>query len=177
MKKIYVIRHGKTELNKKDLINGHLDDPLIEEGQIDAEKARTTLPLSISHIYVSNLTRTKETAEIINKDRSLPLSFHDELKEVNFGILNGTPFLDEYKKIHASMKFDWGPTGENDEQFRSRVIGFLHTIAPLHSSGEILLVAHGGVIRLLHLLQYGKILNEQPKNAEYVEFDLDEILK
>ena len=75
------------------------------------------------------------------------------------------------------MKFDWGPTGENDTMFKSRVIRFLNTIAPLHNSGEILLVAHGGVIRLLHLLQFGKTLDAQPKNAEYVEFDLDEVLK
>lgn len=176
MKKIYVIRHGKTELNKQNLINGHIDDPLIEEGREEARLAEKNFPDGITHIYVSNLNRAKDTAKIVRGVRNIPITYHDELKEVNFGDLNGTPFLDELKQIHASMDFNW-PNGENTQNFKERVIGFLQKIAPLHTSGEILIVAHGGIIRLLHLLQFNEILSEQPKNATFVEFDLDKILK
>ncbi len=88
---IFVIRHGQTELNKKGLINGHLDDALTQEGVEQAKNAASSLPKNIKHIYSSSLGRARQTAEIINETLKVPLTFHDELKEVNFGILNGTP--------------------------------------------------------------------------------------
>ncbi len=97
---IFVIRHGQTELNKKGLINGYLDNPLALEGIEQARNAALTLPKNIKHIYSSSLARARQTAEILNEVLDVPLTLHDELKEVNFGILEGTPFLDEYKERH-----------------------------------------------------------------------------
>ena len=174
--KIFVIRHGQTELNKKGIINGHIDDPLAPEGIEQAKNASQFLPKTIKHIYSSSLGRAKQTAEILNKSLNVPLTFHDELKEVNFGVLNGTPFLDEWKKRHKMLDYDWRPSGENFDDFKTRVLGLLKTIKENNRSEEVLIVGHGGIIRPLHFLEFGEPLNEI-ENTSLHSFDLDKIIK
>jgi len=175
--KIYVIRHGQTELNKKGIINGHREDPLSPEGIEQAKMAMPSLPKTIKHFYVSSLERTKQTAKILNSELNIPMTFHDELKEVNFGILNGTPFLDEYKEKHKMQTYDWRPFGgESFNDVKVRVLKILKEIKKENKDGEILIVAHGGIIRLMHFLQFNEILNKI-ENVSIYSFDLDEILK
>lgn len=174
--KIFVIRHGQTELNKKGIINGHIDDPLSPEGIEQAKAAAPFLPKTIKHIYSSSLGRAKQTAEILNEALGVPLTFHDELKEVNFGILNGTPFLDEHKKRHRMLDYDWGPSGESFEAVKARVAGFLEKVKMESKTEEALIVAHGGIIRLLHFLEFGSPL-EEIENTSLHSFDLDKIIK
>lgn len=174
--KIFVLRHGQTELNKKGIINGHIDDILAPEGIEQAKNTVPLLPKTIRHIYSSSLGRARETAEILNEILNLPLTFHDELKEVNFGILNGTPFLEEYKVRHRMLNYDWRPSGESFEEVRMRVLKFLKEVKKNNKSEEVLIVAHGGIIRLLHFLEFGKPLNEI-ENTSLHSFDLDVILK
>lgn len=174
--KIFVIRRGQTELNKKGVINGHIDDILSSEGVEQAKNVAPFLPKTIKHIYSSSLGRAKQTAKILNKTLNVPLTFRDELKEVNFGILNGTPFLDEYKKRHKMLDYDWRPSGENFKDVKTRVLAFLQKIKGENKSEEVLIVAHGGIIRLLHFLEFGEPLNEI-ENTSLHGFDLDKILK
>ena len=173
---IFVIRHGQTELNKKGIINGYLDDTLALEGIEQAKIAASTLPKTIKYIYSSSLERAKQTAKILNETLNVPLTFHDELKEVNFGILNGTPFLDEYKERHRMLDYDWRPSGESFEEVKTRVVKLLGKIKKENNNKEVLIVAHGGIIRLLHFLEFGEILGEVGNTSLY-SFDLDKILK
>jgi broad specificity phosphatase PhoE len=174
--KIYAIRHGLTELNKKQLINGHLEDELAPEGIEQAKSAAKSLPKSIKRIYSSSLNRAKQTAAILNEELKVPLTFHDELKEVGFGILDGTPFSDEIKKIHMSQKYDWGPSGESTEDVKKRSLKILKQIKKENGDGEALVVVHGGIVRMLYLLQDGTPVGEID-NASLHAFDLDKILK
>jgi len=175
--KIYVIRHGQTELNVKGLINGQIGDALTPEGVKQAETAAKSLPKTIKHLYVSPLNRAKQTAEILNAELNVPVTFHDELKEVNFGELQGTPYLDEYKQRHMSLDYDWGKYGgENVEQVKTRVLKVLKQIKEESGDGEALIVAHGGIVYLLYFLESGEI-SDAVGNASLHSFDLDKILK
>jgi broad specificity phosphatase PhoE len=174
--KVYVVRHGATELNKKGIINGHIDDDLTPEGVEQAKELTLLLPNTIKHIYSSSLGRAKQTAEIINEKLKVPITFHDELKEVNFGVLNGTPFLPEYKKRHAAQDYDWRPSGESFEDVKKRVLKILKVIKSESKDGEALIVAHGGTIRLMTLLESGETF-ENIENASLYTFDLDKVLK
>lgn len=174
--KIYVIRHGQTELNVKGLINGQIGDALTPEGVKQAETAAKSLPGTINHIYASPLNRAKQTAEILNTELNVPVTFHDELKEVNFGELQGTPYLDEYKKRHMALNYDWGPSGENVEQVKARVLKVLKQIKGESGDEEALIVAHGGIVYLLYFLESGEI-SDAVGNASLHSFDLDKILK
>ncbi len=169
---VYVIRHGLTELNKQGVINGHIDDFLAPEGIDQAKIVIPLLPKTIQHIYSSSLGRAKQTASIVNETLNLPLTFHDELKEVNFGILNGTPFLDEYKLRHKMLDYDWRPSGESFEDVNARVLKILNIIKKESSDGSALIVAHGGIVRLMHFLECGESLGEI-ENASLYSFNID----
>jgi len=173
--KVYVIRHGQTELNVQGIINGSLHDTLTLKGREQAKEAAATLPETIRRIYSSSLDRAKQTAEILNEARGALLTFHDELQEVNFGDLNGTPFLDEQKEKHMALDYDWRPSGECVEDVKVRVLRLLKEVADNHEDGEVLIVAHGGIVRLLHLLEHGERMGAID-NASLHTYDLDKIL-
>ncbi len=175
--KIYVIRHGFTEFNRKSIINGHLDDDLAPEGIEQAEIASGSLPGTIRHIYCSPLKRTRHTAEILNSNLKAPITFHPELMEVDFGELNGQPFTDERKAIHKSQKYDWRPhKGESVADVKGRLLKLLRDIRPnIKSDGAALLVTHGGIMRLMYLLETG-VLMDEVQNAALHSFDIDKIL-
>lgn len=167
------MRHGQTHLNKEGRINGFLDDTLSEAGKQQVASAH--IPDSVTHIYSSPLQRTRETAEIVNEKLQKPISFHDELKEVNFGELNGAEFTPERRALHESMQYDWRPSGECLEDVKARVLSFARMLKETHDDGEVLIVSHGGIIRLFHLLQHGGTMG-RVENASVHAFDLSKIL-
>ena len=86
--KIYVIRHGETEMNVKWLKQGWLDTPLNQAGR---DLARLT---GQGLRGVSPLVRAKETVEIVLRESGngdVPVRTDDRLKEINFGKEEGTP--------------------------------------------------------------------------------------
>ena len=127
-------------------------------------------------MYASSLQRAMQTAEILNEKLNLPLTFHDELQEVNFGVFNGTPYLGEYKKRHRMVDYNWHPSGEDVVDVKKRVLKILKRIHAENGDGEALIVAHGGIIRMMHFLEFGEPLGEI-ENASLYSFDLDKILK
>jgi broad specificity phosphatase PhoE len=179
--KIYAIRHGLTALNKKGVINGQIDEGLSDEGIKQAQDSIVSLPKNIEHIHVSPLLRTKQTAEIINKHLKKSLSIHDELREIHFGSFAGKAWNsiesgEELMKKHRAVKYDYRPAGgESVEDVKERLLQFLKKIKGAHGDYEVLLVTHGGIIRMLHMLQDGKVL-DGIENTSLHEFDLDKIL-
>jgi probable phosphoglycerate mutase len=178
--KIYVVRHGATELNKKELVNGWIDEPLCEEGILQAEKLRDELPDDIKVIYSSALQRARQTADIINQRFHVPISYHDELKERNWGTLSGKRFEDienehgpEYSKAKDfRLEYDYRAFGgESIEEVRNRVHKIMDEIKSSHSDGPVLLVAHGGILRILNH-DYNHQLMETMPNAHVVEIDI-----
>ena len=174
--KVYVIRHGVTEPNKKKLVN-RAEDGLAPEGIEQARLAAAFVPKTIKHIYCSSMQRTKETAAIINETLKVPLTFHDELREVDFGLLSGTEFTDEMREKHRSLKYDWRVhKGEAFEDVKKRVLAISKVIKDSNSDGEVLIVTHGGVIRMLNYLE-GNDLLDRIENTSLRSFDLDKIVK
>lgn len=117
----------------------------------------------------------KQTAELLNVELRVPLTLHDELKEVNFGVLEGTPFLELYKKKHRTLNFDWRPSGESLDQVKERLLKILKQIKKERADGEALIVSHGGIIRLMQFFEFGQPL-EDIANASLHGFDLDKVL-
>ena len=173
---IYVIRHGQTKLNVENRVNGQLDDELTAVGIEQAKQAANTLPKSIKRMYVSSLGRTRETASYLNAERELPVIYSDDLREVNFGELHGQPMLEEHQSRHAALDYDWGPTGENFEQVKTRMLRILREIKQNNGDGEALIVGHGGTIRTLHYLESGETLGKI-ENASLFSFDIDKMLR
>ena len=68
MNQIYIIRHGQTDLNKKHVLQGRVDEPLNEDGirQAKAAAARLrSLGVTIDEVWSSPLGRAQDTARVI----------------------------------------------------------------------------------------------------------------
>ena len=86
---IYLMRHGQDDESR---FGGWSSYGLTDTGKAQAEKsAQVLLRKRISHIFSSDLARTKETAEIAAKKLCLPVTLLPEFREVNNGVLAGMP--------------------------------------------------------------------------------------
>jgi probable phosphoglycerate mutase len=178
--KIYLVRHGETEMNKQGLVNGWIDEPLIEEGIKQAEAVRDMLPGDIMRIYASSLMRTRQTADVINQRFQVPVSYHDELKERNWGKLAGMTFEEMEKKYGPQysrdrdygLAYDYRPFGgESIEDVRKRLYKVIDIIKEEAATVPKLLVAHAGIIRVLENDYNKKHMDEIP-NTYLLEMDI-----
>ncbi len=171
--KIYFIRHGESEQNKKELITGHIDSVLSEEGIKQAEEALLNLDTDYSEIYSSDLTRCKHTAEILNKNLNIPIFYDPRLRERHFGSLEGMSWNDIDPTIREKDRhqhYDYREFGgESVDDVKSRVLAFINDIKESKNDKKILVVTSGGVIRLLHNIINGEV-HGKIKNSSVHEF-------
>ena len=74
-KKILLVRHGTTEYNETDRLQGRIDNPLNGKGRGEVERLAARLEdEAIDAVFSSPLKRALETAAIINRIRNLPLT-------------------------------------------------------------------------------------------------------
>ena len=165
---IILIRHGETDWNKVGRLQGQQDTPLNDTGRQQAQRNGRVLAEYLDTIgrspdefrwYASPLSRTRETMEIARSAFGQDLAectFDDRLKEFDFGDWEGS-VLDELKRDRrdeymARRQDKWNfcpPNGESYAMLRDRVRPWLES-----TSGDIITVTHGGVIRVLwHLLE------------------------
>lgn len=144
---IYLIRHGETEWNVIGRIQGNRDIPLNDNGRrqaLETKKELDNIPIDL--IISSPLKRTKETAEIINKDRNIPIIFDKRIAERDFGEFEGK----YVKDIEGHYFWDYYLNeqfieAECIKDFFNRVYGFLDDITVKYKGKNILIVSHGGV--------------------------------
>lgn len=175
------MRHGMTEMNKQKLVNAQIDEPLSPEGVAQIEDMRDQLPLGIKKIYSSSMLRARQTAEIINERYHIPISFHDEAREVHFGSLAGKKFKDmeaEHgpqfsRERYIKLEYDFRPHGgESVELVRKRLHEMMDFIKEDAKDGPVLLIAHGGTLRLLEHDYNKNLIEEAMANLRVIEVDL-----
>lgn len=83
--KLYVIRHGQTNDNVNNIINGRSNEELNETGKEQARQMKNKIEaLDIDLIICSPLIRTKQTANIINS-KNIPVIFDERIIERDTG--------------------------------------------------------------------------------------------
>ncbi|CAG5958406.1 putative fructose-2,6-bisphosphatase TIGAR A [Menidia menidia] len=129
-----LVRHGETPFNKQGLLQGQtIDAPLSETGLQQAEAAgRYLRDVRFSNVFVSDMLRARQTAEMIMKHNSscsnLQMVCDPLLKEKSFGTAEGLRVQDykEMAKAAGEAFPDFTPPGgETPEQVKQRVRGFL----------------------------------------------------
>ena len=160
--KVYFIRHGETQYNVENRVYGWAPAPLTEKGVEEVKRARKLIPKDFSVIFSSDLVRCKETAEMLNEELKLPVIFDARLRERNFGTLEGKTWEEMGEVFYQKDKthqYDYQSFGgESVEDVQGRVFSFIRDIMKNREKEKILVVTHGGVIRLLHYLLGGKVL-------------------
>ncbi len=162
---IYLTRHGQNQDNVEGILNGHRDLPLTDKGIEQAGLVAAELQASGIHfdkIYASPLQRAYRTAEIIadavgaEKPEVFP-----ELIERDFGVMTGKP----QSEIEALCSPDIIKTNtityflspEGAETFPDlvergkRILAIIHD---KHKDGNILLVSHGDIGKMIYCAFY-----------------------
>lgn len=155
--KIYVLRHGQTDWNLKGKIQGNTDIELNYKGIEQAKKVSEIIKYkNINIIICSPLKRTKQTAEIIKDVINCDILYEDALKERNYGIFEGLfrndiqnsgINLDNFNNYYLNLKYKNIETIHN---FCTRVWKFLDNLKIAYIDKNILLVSHGGTIRVIN---------------------------
>ena len=145
--RIIIVRHGQTEWNFQKKLMGRRDIPLNKKGLEQANDTREKLSSEkIDLIICSPLKRAKETAEIINKNRNIPIIYDERIIERNFGEFEGKEAkcidMHSYWDFYKNNKYE---NSENIKDFFKRVYDFLDDIQSKYKGKNILIVAHGGI--------------------------------
>jgi probable phosphoglycerate mutase len=168
-----LMRHAKTQWNLEKRIQGQNDSILCADGIEQAVKWRKIIKSvrSWDRIVTSGLSRSIQTAEIINRDLELPTESNCGLNEQNWGDWNGKTDrellgdLETELTRRMSMGWQFRPPGGEDRYAvweRSRMA--LSEIAGRSPGQNILVIAHGGVIKcLLYGVLGKKFLPEEPR--------------
>lgn len=140
---IYILRHGKTELNKANVLQGHIDYPLNDEGIRQAEDVAYMLrDIRFDHVYSSPLIRAVQTAKIVLP--GIEPIIDDRLIEMDYGPYDGSDLKDPTPEVTAFFSdFIHNPAPEGMEPLESvvkRTGEFLESIKNL--DGNILISTH-----------------------------------
>ena len=150
---IYIIRHGKTELNKAKVLQGRSNFPLNEEGIRQAREAAERLgDVSFSCVFSSPLTRAVQTAEILAPH--IKPVIDERLIEMDYGSYEGADLTHLPPEILTFFSdFVHNPAPDGMEQLSSvveRAGAFLEDIRQI--SGDILISTHA--IAMKGILEY-----------------------
>ena len=185
MTTIYIVRHGETTWNVKRKMQGHKDSPLTKKGIEQAKDIKKELDnIHFYRVFSSDLLRAKKTAEIIALEKKLAVTTTKALRERSFGKYEGTTVKEMQSLItklkkSSKKKFSYEMIDdvENNEQLLLRLIPFLREVAIAYKGKNILVVSHGGVMKLL-LIHFGSASYDNyeklfVKNTSYIKLESD----
>jgi len=152
---IFVTRHGQTDWNVLEKIQGQTDIELNDVGKQQAEETSKLIKNeNINLIITSPLKRAKETAQIINKNFNVTIIEDNRLMERKFGQNEGLTknTIKKLKENNPEMKEIWNYNKNIDcngietmHDFCNRIYEFLDDASIRYKDKNILLVTHGGV--------------------------------
>lgn len=148
-----LLRHGETELGGG--LRGSLDDALTAGGWAQL-RASVVGGGPWDRLISSPLQRCARFAEELAAQQALPLSLEPDLQELHFGDWEGRSTAELMQTSAADLGRFWAdpyaftpPQGEPLAMFEARVLAALQRLQMRHAGERLLLITHGGVIRLL----------------------------
>ncbi|HEF4762395.1 TPA: alpha-ribazole phosphatase family protein [Pseudomonas putida] len=164
-----LLRHGETELGGG--LRGSLDDALTEKGWQQMRTAVMGLG-PWDRLISSPLQRCARFAEELAAQSGLPVAFDQNLQELHFGAWEGQSAAALMETDAEGLRLFWAdpysftpPQGESVAEFSERVLSAIARLHAAHAGERVLLISHGGVMRLL-LAQARGLPREQLLNVE-----------
>ncbi|SCW87432.1 MULTISPECIES: alpha-ribazole phosphatase family protein [unclassified Pseudomonas] len=164
-----LLRHGETELGGG--LRGSLDDALTARGW---EQMHTAVSQGgpWDRLVSSPLQRCARFAEQLGARLNVPVHLDKDLQELHFGAWEGrsaaalmTTDAEALGRFWADPYAFTPPEGEPVLTFASRVLAAVERLHAAYAGQRVLLVSHGGVMRLL-LAQARGLPREQLLNVE-----------
>ena len=155
--RIYLIRHGATQLSAEDRFAGATDVDLSDEGRAQAQALAVRLADDhIRAVYCSPMRRTVETASIVARPQDLRPITRDGLREIHHGRWESmrrseveAQFPEEYAAWEEDP-FTYAPLGgESGLSVMARALPVIREIVAQHRDENVAVVSHKATIRLL----------------------------
>ncbi len=153
MTTLILARHGETDWNRDGRFQGHADPPLNARGRQQAHALADLLAEEpLEAIYSSDLRRAHETAQIVAERRALSVVVDPQLRERDVGPWSGLTNAEIEARFPDQIRL-WREgtisVGESRESLTDRVVAAAYRIAGAHPEGQVLVVTHGGALRML----------------------------
>ncbi|WP_244835210.1 histidine phosphatase family protein [Clostridium sp. BJN0001] len=189
--KIYLIRHGETDWNLKQIIQGTNDTVLNDTGRRQAKKLANKLyydkNIKFSKVYTSKQKRAVETAKIIARILNKDYIIVQGIEEMNLGSFEKhkwedveKKFSDEFSLWMKDIRYRRVPFGESYEDVLKRAIKTLYKIIKSNSE-NVAIVTHGAVIMAIVCLikenSFNDILKFSALNSSIYEINSEDVLK
>lgn len=155
--RVYLVRHGATQLSAEDRFAGAINPELSEVGIDQARRlAERLADDAIKAVYCSPMVRTVQTARILGKPHSLAPLVRDGLREISHGHWEGlqrayveAQFPDEYTAWEQDP-FTFAPEGgEAGVNVIARALPVIREIVLEHRGENVVVVSHKATLRLL----------------------------
>lgn len=165
MTEFYLIRHGQTNANAIGLKQGTINSEITllnEVGKEQAQNLANNFDISFAdRIICSPLTRTKQTAAILNAGHDLPITYDERLLEISYGQWDGqknselrqqhpdvfNPFWNDVLPSYVKYATD----GEKFEDVVVRVHDFELDMMQQYPNEKIIVVTHGFTVKAFAL--------------------------
>lgn len=159
MLKLFLVRHGESAWNQLQLYTGQQDVPLSELGQRQAARLAGALAdTTFAEIYSSPLERAVATAEPTAREHRLTCTRDARLAEIHHGAWEGQPasvireqYAQDYMLWQTQPHQVQMPGGESLRDVALRAQAFLQDVLAKHPDGNVLIVTHDAVLRVLVL--------------------------
>ena len=166
--RLYLVRHGQVEGHKEKRYNGQVNVPLTQFGREESARICDSLvDIHLDAVYSSDLDRSRYCAELVAAAHNLTVSTCESLRELHFGKWEGrtwTELQEAYPEAWQSrlqnlVDFQV-PGGESFQDAADRIRPIIQKIIRAHSGGDVVLVAHGGINRIVLLDAIGAPLQQ-----------------
>lgn len=165
--RISIVRHGETEWNLLDKMQGINDSPLTQKG-IDHARAlgKKIADIKFSKIYSSDLGRARNTADYINESLGLEIVDDIRLRERDMGIFEGHDWAyikenypEEFRKSVSDDVEYRIPEGQSKQEYVDMITDFMAYVAEKHQGENILVVTHRGWVDFFTRIVLGISVN------------------
>ncbi|MDP1538462.1 MAG: class I tRNA ligase family protein [bacterium] len=171
--KYFILRHGESQTQiKKITVCWPEKTPFVltKKGEKEALLAAKALKRKrIDLIFSSDITRTKQTAEIVARETGVKLIFDNKIREFNVGFLNGKKPKEVWEFLNGKDNLLEAkiPKGESLVEVKKRMINFLDDINRKYQNKNILIVSHELPLTILENSLAGKSLEEILKQRQW----------
>jgi broad specificity phosphatase PhoE len=158
---LLLARHGETDWNRANRVQGHTDIPLNDEGRKQAARLAARMrTFGIRALHASDLSRAAETARIVGDAIALAPVLSPKWREIGLGALEGHDGKETHRDFGEMVSAAAGradplaPGAEAFATFSARIVEGYERIAREHAGQTVLVVSHGGTLKTLiaHLL-------------------------
>ncbi len=153
-----IIRHGEPEGGR--VFRGHTDHCLTELGIEQFNQRIKRLDMNWQQVISSPLLRCKQSAQLLATAQNIPLQIEPKLAEIHFGewenqCVDKVMAEENISQLWQDPMNFCAPQGEPTKALQQRTLHAWHELLKTHQGKRVLVVTHGGVIRMLaqHLLE------------------------